>query len=138
MVRLAVLLDDPLPFPPVRQLLLLERAIRVRQAAAQKAVAIRRELAATAPERFRPDLANSLNNLGNRLSKLGRVEEALASVQEAVGLYRELAAAAPERFRPDLANSLNNLGTILSTLGRNEEGQAHRDEVVALADEPDE
>ena len=35
---------------------------------------------------FTPDLAVSLNNLANRLSELGRREEALAAAQEAADL----------------------------------------------------
>ena len=54
--------------------------------------------------------AGLLNNLGNRLSDLGRREDALAAAQEAVDLYRQLAADRPDAFLPDLAMSLNNLG----------------------------
>ena len=45
----------------------------------------------------------SLNNLGDRLSDLGRREEALAAAQEAVDLYRGLAAARPDAFTVDLS-----------------------------------
>ena len=45
---------------------------------------IRRDLARARPEAFTPNLAGSLNNLANRLSDLGRREEALAAAQEAV------------------------------------------------------
>ena len=38
--------------------------------ATEEAVAIRRELAAANPARYRPDLASSLSNLGNWLSEL--------------------------------------------------------------------
>ena len=55
----------------------------------------------------------SLNNLGNRLSELGRREDALAAAQEAVEICRRLAAERPDAFRPDLAGSLNNLGAML-------------------------
>ena len=62
----------------------------------QEAVAIRRELAAAYPDRYRPDLARSLTNLGVRFSELGRPAEALPADQEAVrDLGRELAAAVP-------------------------------------------
>jgi hypothetical protein len=47
-------------------------------------------------------LAVSLNNLGNRLSELGRREEALAAAQEAVAIRRQLAQQHPEAFLPDL------------------------------------
>ena len=59
----------------------------------------------------------SLNNLGNRLSGLGRRKEALAADEEAVKLARDLAEARPDAFTPDLAMSLNNLGNRLSEMG---------------------
>ena len=51
---------------------------------------IRRMLAQTRPDAFLPDLARSLNNLGNRLNELGRREEALAATEEAVTIRRTL------------------------------------------------
>ncbi len=45
----------------------------------------------------------ALNNLGIRLSNLGRREQALQATEEAVELYRRLAAANPAAFEPDLA-----------------------------------
>ena len=72
---------------------------------------IRRELAAAYPDRYRPDLASSLSNLGVLFSALGRPAEALPVTQEAVEIRRELAAANPDRYRPDLASSLTNLGS---------------------------
>lgn len=44
-----------------------------------------RELAASRPDAFRPDLASSLYNLSARLGDLGRREEELAAAKEAVG-----------------------------------------------------
>ncbi len=74
----------------------------------------------------------SLNNLGNRLSELGRREEALTATQEAVGIYRQLAQANPQAFLPDLATSLNNLGYMLSALGRREEALTATQEAVEI------
>ena len=74
----------------------------------------------------------SLNNLGNRLSALGRREDALAAAQEATDLYRRLAAERPDAFRPDLAASLNNLGNMLSDLGRREDALAAAQEATDL------
>ncbi len=93
---------------------------------AQEAVAIRRELAAAYPDRYRPGLATSLDNLGNRLSALGRPAEALPPAQEAVAAYRELAAAYPDRYRPDLARSLRVLARVLDDLGHTAEAEAAR------------
>jgi tetratricopeptide (TPR) repeat protein len=65
--------------------------------------------------------ARHQNNLGVRLSELGRREEALEAAKEAEEAYRELAKRNPDAFQPDLAMSLNNLGGRLSALGRREE-----------------
>jgi tetratricopeptide (TPR) repeat protein len=66
----------------------------------------------------------SLNNLGGRLSELGRHEDALVASREARDLFRRLAADRADAFLPDLAMSLCNLGNPLSELGRCEEALA--------------
>ena len=76
------------------------------------------------PWSFGPCTQASLNSLGNRLSGLGRREDALAAAQAATDLYRRLAAERPDAFRPDLAMSLNSLGARLSDLGRREDALA--------------
>ena len=73
-----------------------------------------------------------LNNLANRLSDLGRREEALTAAEEAVRLYRALAEARPDAFIPDLALSLNTLAAMLSALGRREEALTAAEEAVRL------
>ena len=78
----------------------------------------------------RIERARLLNNLGNRLSKLGRREEALKATQEAVEIRRRLAKDRPDAFLPDLASSLNNLGNRLSDLGRREEALKATQEAV--------
>ena len=54
----------------------------------EEAVATYRELAAASPDRYRPDLARSLSNLGVAFSELGRPQEALPVTEEAVATYR--------------------------------------------------
>jgi len=61
------------------------------------------------------------NNLANRLSDLGRREEALIPAQRAVQLYEQLALSNPDAFLPDLAGSLNNLALTLSSLGKRDD-----------------
>ena len=90
----------------------------------EEAVAIRRELADVTPDRYRPDLAQSLNDLGAVLWELGRRSEALPVTEEAVAIRRELADAGPDRYRSDLAQSLGNLGAVLWELGRRTRGAA--------------
>ncbi|MFI7035042.1 tetratricopeptide repeat protein, partial [Microbispora rosea] len=65
----------------------------------EEAVEIRRELAATYPDRYRHDLAASLTNLGITYSEVGRPADALPVTAQAVAIYRELAVQQPERFR---------------------------------------
>jgi hypothetical protein len=75
-------------------------------------VGLYRGLAAARPDAFTPDLATSLNNPANRLSDLGRREDALAAAEEAVRLRRALAAARPDAFGLELARSLWVLGDL--------------------------
>jgi tetratricopeptide (TPR) repeat protein len=77
-------------------------------------------------------LAGLKNNLANRLSDLGRREDALAAAEEAVRRYRALAAARPDAFTADLARCLNNLAAMLRDLGRREDALAAAAEAVRL------
>ena len=76
--------------------------------------------------------ASSLDNLGYRLSELGRREEALVAVQEAADIYRRLAAERPGTFLLGLATSLSNLGVRMSELDRREEALAATLEAVEI------
>jgi tetratricopeptide (TPR) repeat protein len=67
-------------------------------------------------ERFLPDLATTLNNLGNALSRKGSLDDAIERYEEALNIYRDLAEK-DKRFLPDLATTLNNLGNALSRKG---------------------
>ena len=110
-------------------------AVGQRQAAlapAQEAVAIRRALAASAPDAYRPDLAMALNNLAVFLSEVGQRQAALAPAQEAADLYRALAASAPDAYRPDLAMALNNLAIRLSEVGQRQAALAPAQEAADL------
>ena len=98
----------------------------------QKAVDIRRQLAATWPDAFRPDLATSLHSLANRFAALGHQEEALAAGQEAVDIRRQLATSMPDAVLPDLAASLSNLGPWLLMADRPAEALAASEEAVEI------
>ena len=101
-------------------------------AAIEEAVTLRRELAATAPAVYTPNLAMSLNNLSNRRAGTGDPAGALAAIEEAVTLYRELAATAPAVFTADLAASLNNLSAERSGTGDPAGALAAIEEAVTL------
>ena len=101
------------------------------QAGAQGLAPLRR-LAEANPDAWLPDLASSLNNLGNRLAEAGRREEALAPTEEAVTIRRRLAQNNPDAWLPNLAASLNNLGVSLAEAGRREEALAPTEEAVTI------
>jgi tetratricopeptide (TPR) repeat protein len=100
--------------------------------AIQDAVAIYQDLAAVAPDTFRPTLAMSLNNLSRCLSAVGDHPGALAASQNAVAIRRDLAAVAPDTFRRALASSLNNLSICLSAVGNRPEALAAIQDAVAI------
>jgi tetratricopeptide (TPR) repeat protein len=82
----------------------------------QEAVEIRRELAAVSPDRYRPDLARSLGNLGRLYFQLGRPAEALSVTHEAIEILRALTASSlgpPRLGFPRLLNNLKEFSAIV-------------------------
>jgi hypothetical protein len=72
-------------------------------------------------------LAGSLNNLANRLSALGRLEEALATATEAAGLHRDLARAQPDSFTPiSSGHSATSLPLLVSSAGPRKRSPRHK------------
>ena len=65
--------------------------------------------------------AEWLVELGRRLARLQRLEEALTATQEAVTIYQDLALTDDDRFLPQLAKSLNGKSIRLFQLGRLDE-----------------
>ncbi|MEV6710270.1 tetratricopeptide repeat protein, partial [Micromonospora wenchangensis] len=84
------------------------------------------------PDAYLPNLATSLNNLGNHLADLGRPEQALTPAEEAVRIRRHLAETNPDAYLPNLATSLNNLGNHLADLGRPEQALTTTEEAVRI------
>jgi tetratricopeptide (TPR) repeat protein len=76
--------------------------------------------------------AASLNKEGNRLSNLGRREEALTATETAAAILRQLTECRPEVFLPHLARSLSDLGSYLLDLGRREEALGAAEEAAAI------
>ena len=69
---------------------------------------------------IKPDYAETLNNRGNVLNELRRLDEALASYDRALAI------------RPDYADALNNRGNVLFELKRLDEALASHDKALAL------
>lgn len=133
---LAERLDDPAALAPLVEALPEHTTILREDALAltERMAAAARAALAAAPDD--PDATAAaalwLNNLSNRLSDLGRREDALAAIEGAVEAYRILAAARPDAVRPNLAVALTNLSNCLSALGRREEALAAIQEAVAI------
>jgi tetratricopeptide (TPR) repeat protein len=75
-----------------------------------EALKIRRELAHKNPDVYLPDVAQTLNNLGNLDSQQNRMEEARNEYAEALKIPRELAQKNPDL--PGVADTLHNLGDL--------------------------
>lgn len=105
-------------------------------------VARLRRAVTTDADRYRPQLAAALYDLGIALSDIGAHSEALVVKREAADVYRRLLAAGAESYRADLANALNNFGVSLAELGHTADAQPVFAEAVGLArglaaDDPD-
>jgi tetratricopeptide (TPR) repeat protein len=90
--------------------------------AARQALTIREALLGES----HPDLAESLNNLGDLLQEQGNHGEARAYFQRALAMREALYPK--ERYpqgHPALAQSLNNLGTVLKCLGKYGEARGY-------------
>jgi tetratricopeptide (TPR) repeat protein len=90
----------------------------------RKAEIVVRELVGAGEERFFPDLAKIMKDLGNTLQAQGEHWEAISCYQECEGIYRELGRMGKEQYRSDLATVLNSLGKVLLDQGRLEEALA--------------
>ena len=108
--------------------------------AAEESLRIRRRLADPAAfEHQFPEsvyvqhrLAESLTSVGNRLSAMGRHEQAVLAAAEGVQIRRRLAAAEPAAFEPNLAIELSNFGNQLAGLGRRQEALSAAEEAVQI------
>ena len=74
-----------------------------------------RQLANDNPTVYLPDVAGTLNNLGNLVAKDGqRREEAETLYREALSIRRQLANDNPTVYLPDVAMTLNNFGNLVA------------------------
>ena len=76
--------------------------------------------------------AEWLRNLSNRLTELGRREEALAANEESIRIYRDLARHQPDSYLPALALALNNQAACVAELGRREDALTAIEEAVGI------
>ena len=91
-----------------------------------------RSLAEHDPETYTPDVAMTLNNLGNLLSDIHKFEQSQTYFEEALQLYRSLASRNPEAYTPDVAMTLNNLGILLRRTHKFEQSQTYYEEALQI------
>ncbi len=97
-----------------------------------EAARVRAQLAHGDPKRFLPGLAHAHFELGNRASKVGRIELGIAELTQARAAYRQLSELDPGRYRGKLAETLGCLSVDLSVLERSAEALAASSEAVDL------
>ncbi|MHC1595512.1 MAG: tetratricopeptide repeat protein, partial [Candidatus Syntropharchaeales archaeon] len=75
---------------------------------------------------FKTWVATTLNNLGNLLSDMGRIDDARARYEGALEMREKLLEDDPESvvYQSNVATTLNNLGTLLSDMGRIDDARA--------------
>ena len=98
----------------------------------EEALQIHRELAQQNPEAYLPDVATSLNNLGNLLSDTNDLKKAQDYYEEALQIHRELTQQNPEAYKPDVAASLNNLGALLRNTNDLKQAKDHYEEALQI------
>ncbi|MEU9175101.1 tetratricopeptide repeat protein [Streptomyces sp. NPDC048420] len=100
--------------------------------AAEEAIPLWRQLAASDPVAHAADLATALSDLSLHLAALGRDDDALAASLEAVALHRERAEGDSGSGLSSLGISLNGLSLHLSSVGRIQEAVTASEEAVAI------
>ncbi len=82
--------------------------------------------------RHRVFLALVLNNYGNLMAAMNRLDRALPLHQEALHLRRLLVAGNPDYYRAPLGQSLFNLSLLLGEMGNYDEAQKYDEELREL------
>jgi tetratricopeptide (TPR) repeat protein len=77
-----------------------------------EALAIRRKLAETAPEKHSPEVASTLNNFAILYHATQRDPSAEEALCEALAICRKFSARSAQEIQPRLAASLDNLGLL--------------------------
>ena len=94
----------------------------------EEALQALQELVEKDSEAYKPDLAGTLNNLGNSLYHTNELKQARVYYEEARLIYKELAEKNPEAYKPYLATTLNNLGNLLSDTNELKQARAYYEE----------
>ena len=130
----SVLLDPGLAIMPSDQERLDtgQKRMQVARQHFERALDLRRQLAHQNPAVYLPDIATTLNNLGNLDRLQNRTEEARRHYQEALEIHRQLARQNLESYPPDLAITLNNLASLEKANTQVEEARQHFESALEI------
>jgi tetratricopeptide (TPR) repeat protein len=98
----------------------------------QNAMAIYVRLAETAPDRYRADIALTLNNWAGLNADTQRAAEAEQHYGEALRIYRDLAKENPAAYFPSLATLLNNFGLLYTEMNRTKDAEEAFEEALVI------
>lgn len=96
------------------------------------ALSQRRQLAAVKPDEYMPDVASTLNGMGELLRKMEKTDDAKPCFQEALRIYRNLSQPDPDVYMPDIAITLNNMGALHAQTGYPDEALAYYKESLGI------
>jgi len=99
----------------------------------ERALELRRPLAQRDPRAYLPDMARTLNNLGNLDRLQNRTDEARQHCEESLKIYRQLAQQNPDEYVPYLAATLNNLGSLDRLQNHLDEARRHYEEALIIS-----
>ena len=91
-----------------------------------------RNRAESSPEAYQPDVATTLNNLGNLHQTTGKHGEAEKEYGEALEIRRHLAETSPEAYLPYVARTLNNLGVLHWNTGKHGDAEKEYGEALEI------
>jgi len=97
-------------------------------------LSLSRELAETAPDRFLPDVALCLNNLGVLHFRLNNLDACEMAFQEAVEIRRRRPVGS-DKFHENLGHSLVNLGNVAVVRGMPEKARPYYEESIRVTAE---
>ena len=98
----------------------------------EKVLQMLQELSTYNPEAYKPNIALTLNNLGNLLSNTNKFNQAKAYLEEALQICRELAEKNPEAYKPNEALVLNSLGVLLCLTNEFNQAEAYYVEALQI------
>jgi tetratricopeptide (TPR) repeat protein len=97
-----------------------------------RALELRRQLAQQNPAAYLPDIATTLNNLGNLDRLQNRPEDARQHYEAALEIHRQLVQQNLEQYLPDMAMVLTNLGSLEKNTMTGDTARQHFEESLKI------